>query len=238
MKMTDHTMKAFDSDLQDLARMVAEMGGLAEKQVADSVDALAKRDTTLAQRVTGADVNIDNLQREIEEKAVNTIARRQPMAVDLRDVVGALRLANDLERIGDLAKNIAKRVIALNAEFPPPKLIRGVEHMTDLVLEQLKTVLDAYGRRDLGKAMSVWRGDEEIDAVCTSVFRELLTYMMEDPRNITFCIHLMFCAKNIERMGDHATNIAETVHYIIEGRPITDQRPKGDTTTIALAGRA
>jgi phosphate transport system protein len=231
--MTDHTIKAFDSDLQDLSRMVAEMGGLAEKQVADAVDALAKRDTTLAQRVTAADTNIDNLQREIEEKSVLTIARRQPMAVDLRDIVGALRLANDLERIGDLAKNIAKRVIALNGEFPPPKLIRGVEHMTDLVLEQLKTVLDAYGRRDLTKAMAVWRGDEEIDAVCTSVFRELLTYMMEDPRNITFCIHLMFCAKNIERMGDHATNIAETVYYIVEGRSLAEERPKGDNTSSA-----
>jgi phosphate transport system protein len=231
--MTDHTHKAFDSDLQDLARMVAEMGGLAEKQVADSVDALAKRDTTLAQRVTAADATIDSLQREIEEKSVLTIARRQPMAVDLRDIVGALRLANDLERIGDLAKNIAKRVIALNGEFPPPKLIRGVEHMTDLVLEQLKTVLDAYGRRDLVKAMAVWRGDEEIDAVCTSVFRELLTYMMEDPRNISFCIHLMFCAKNIERIGDHATNIAETVFYMIEGQQILDKRPKGDMTNFA-----
>jgi phosphate transport system protein len=231
-EMTDHTMKAFDSDLQELARMVAEMGGLAEKQVADAVDALAKRDTALAQRVTAADVEIDTLQREIEEKAVLTIARRQPMAVDLREVVGALRLANDLERIGDLAKNIAKRVIALNGEFPPPKLIRGVEHMTDLLLEQLKMVLDAYARRDDSKAMQVWRGDEEIDAVCNSVLRELLTYMMEDPRNITFCIHLLFCAKNIERMGDHATNIAESVHYIIEGKPITDQRPKGDTTNI------
>ncbi len=231
--MSEHTAKAFDTDLQDLSRMVAEMGGLAEKQVADAVDALAKRDTTLAQRVTQADVNIDNLQREIEEMAVLTIARRQPMAVDLREVVGALRLANDLERIGDLAKNIAKRVIALNGEFPPPKLIRGVEHMTDLVLEQLKSVLDAYARRDLTAALAVWRGDEEVDAVCTSVFRELLTYMMEDPRNITFCIHLLFCAKNIERMGDHATNIAESVHYIIEGHPIADQRPKGDTTNIA-----
>jgi phosphate transport system protein len=230
--MTDHTMKAFDSDLQELSRMVAEMGGLAEKQVADAVDALAKRDTGLAQRVTVADADIDNLQREIEEKAVLTIARRQPMAVDLREVVGALRLANDLERIGDLAKNIAKRVVALNGEFPPPKLIRGVEHMTDLVLEQLKMVLDAYARRDLGAALLVWRGDEEIDAVCNSVLRELLTYMMEDPRNITFCIHLLFCAKNIERMGDHATNIAESVHYMIEGKPITDQRPKGDTTNI------
>src|SRR4051812_35008874 len=226
-----HTAKAFDIDLQDLARMVAEMGGLAEKQVADAVDALAKRDGALAQRVTQADLMIDALQSEIEEKSVLTIARRQPMAVDLREIVGTLRLANDLERIGDLAKNIAKRVIALNDEFPPPKLIRGVEHMTDLLLEQLKTVLDAYARRDLTKAMAVWRGDEEIDAVCTSVFRELLTYMMEDPRNITFCIHLLFCAKNIERMGDHATNIAETVHYIIEGRQIADKRPKGDTTS-------
>ncbi len=228
-----HTAKAFDSDLQDLSRMVAEMGGLAEKQVADSVSALARRDTVLAGRITAADAQIDALQSEIEEKSVLTIARRQPMAIDLREIVGALRLANDLERIGDLAKNIAKRVIALNAEFPPPKLIRGVEHMTDLVLGQMKAVLDAYARRDDSKAMAVWRGDEEIDAMCTSVFRELLTYMMEDPRNISFCIHLLFCAKNVERMGDHATNIAETVHYIIEGRPITDKRPKGDTTTIA-----
>jgi len=237
--MTEHhTVKAFDSDLQELARMVAEMGGLAERQVADAVDALARRDTALAQRVTAADAQIDALQREIEEKSVLTIARRQPVASDLREVVGALRLANDVERIGDLAKNIAKRVIALNGEFPPPKLIRGVEHMTDLLLSQLKAVLNAYARRSVAEAMAVWRGDEEIDAVCTSVFRELLTYMMEDPRNITFCIHLLFCAKNIERMGDHATNIAETVHYIIEGKPIADQRPKGDTTTLAALRKA
>ena len=237
--MTEHhTVKAFDSDLQELARMVAEMGGLAERQVADAVDALARRDTALAQRVTAADAQIDALQREIEEKSVLTIARRQPVASDLREVVGALRLANDVERIGDLAKNIAKRVIALNGEFPPPKLIRGVEHMTDLLLGQLKAVLNAYARRSVAEAMAVWRGDEEIDAVCTSVFRELLTYMMEDPRNITFCIHLLFCAKNLERMGDHATNIAETVHYIIEGKPIADQRPKGDTTTLAALRKA
>jgi len=232
--MTDqHTTKAFDTDLQDIERMVAEMGGLAEKQVADAVDALAKRDVALAQRVALADANIDTLQHEIEEKAVGTIARRQPMAVDLREIVGALRIANDLERIGDLAKNIARRVIALNGEFPPAKLIRGVKRMTGLVLEQIKTVLDSYARRDLSMAMAVWRGDEEVDAVYTSVFRELLTYMMEDPRNITFCVHLLFCAKNIERMGDHATNIAESIHYVIKGRPIADLRPKGDTTTIA-----
>src|ERR1700757_3083967 len=235
MVITDHTTKAFDVDLQELTRMVAEMGGLAEKQVADAVDALARRDTDRAQRTVAADPDIDALQAEIEEKAVLTIARRQPMAVDLREIVGALRVSNDLERIGDLAKNIGKRVMALDGEFHPSKLIRGVEHMGALVLAQLKEVLDSYAGHDLKKALAVWNGDEEIDAMCTSLFRELLTYMMEDPRNITFCIHLMFCAKNIERIGDHATNIAETVYYMVEGRPIADERPKGDTTAFAAA---
>ncbi len=231
--MNEHTAKAFDSDLQELTRKVAEMGGLAEKEVADAVAALAKRDVDLARRVIATDATIDALQREIEEKAILTIARRQPMAVDLREIVAALRVCNDLERIGDLAKNIGKRVTALEADFHPQKLIRGVEHMAALVLSQLKQVLDAYAGHDLARALAVWRGDEEVDALCTSLFRELLTYMMEDPRNISFCIHLLFSAKNIERMGDHATNIAETVHYMIEGRPIADQRPKGDTTAFA-----
>jgi phosphate transport system protein len=231
--MNEHTTKAFDVDLQELARMVAEMGGLAEKQIADSVDALVKRDGDRAQRVVAIDVAIDALQREIEERAVLTIARRQPMAVDLREIVSALRVANDLERIGDLAKNIGKRVAALTGDFHPQKLIRGVEHMAALVLGQLKEVLDSYAGHDLSKALVVWNGDEEVDAMCTSLFRELVTYMMEDPRNITFCIHLMFCAKNIERMGDHATNIAETVYFMIEGRAIADERPKGDTTTLS-----
>jgi len=232
--MNEHTAKAFDADLQHLARMVAEMGGLAEKQIADAVEALAKRDGERARRVIVADASIDTLQHEIEERSVLTIARRQPMAVDLREIVAALRIANDLERIGDLAKNIAKRVTALTGEFHPQKLIRGVEHMAAMVLGQLKKVLDSYAGHDLERALSVWKGDEEVDAMCTSLFRELLTYMMEEPRNITFCIHLMFCAKNIERMGDHATNIAETVHYMIEGFPIAEQRPKGDTTTFAM----
>ena len=230
--MIEHTAKAFDVDLQELTRMVAEMGGLAEKQIADAIDALAKRDAERARRVVAIDPSIDALQHEIEEKAVLTIARRQPMAVDLREIVGALRVANDLERIGDLAKNIGKRVDALSGDFHPQKLIRGVEHMGSMVLDQLKDVLDSYAGREITKALAVWKGDEEIDAMCTSLFRELLTYMMEDPRNITFCIHLMFCAKNIERMGDHATNIAETVYYMVEGRTITDQRPKGDTVTL------
>jgi phosphate transport system protein len=234
---SEHTIKSFDSDLQDLARMVAEMGGLAEKEIADSVDALAKRDTELARRVITVDATIDAIQHEIEDKAIMTLARRQPMAIDLREIVSALRVSNDLERIGDLAKNIGKRVIALNGEFPPPKLIRGVEHMAELVLNQLTDVLDSYGRRDVDKAVAVWKGDEEIDAMCTSLFRELLTYMMEDPRNIGFCIHLLFCAKNIERMGDHATNIAETVHFMIQGQPIGEPRPKGDTTSFAALSK-
>jgi phosphate transport system protein len=233
--MTEHTAKAFDTDLQEIARKVAEMGGLAEKQIADAMDALVQRDVELAQRVIAMDPQIDALQREIEEKAILTIARRQPLAVDLREIVSALRVCNDLERVGDLAKNIGKRVAALDGDFHPQRLIRGVEHMSELVLAQLKQVLDAYVGRDLVSALAVWKGDEEIDALCTSLFRELLTYMMEDPRNITFCIHLMFCAKNIERMGDHATNIAETVYYMIEGRPIADQRPKADTTAFAAA---
>src|SRR4029077_6036639 len=231
LMVDQHTAKAFDVDLQDLARMVAEMGGLAEKQIADAIDALAKRDGRLAQRVVGLDPTIDALQREIEERAILTIARRQPMAVDLREIVGALRVSNDLERIGDLAKNIAKRVIALGTPTYPSQVIRGVEHMAELVLAQLKDVLDAYARQDVTKALAVWRGDEEIDAVNNSLFRQVLTYMMEDPRNITFCTHLLFCAKNIERMGDHATNIAETVYYIAEGRALTDERPKGDSTS-------
>jgi phosphate transport system protein len=236
MAINEHTAKAFDADLQGLSRMVAEMGGLAEKLIADSVNALAKRDVERAKRVIAADAAIDALQHEIEEKAVLTIARRQPMAVDLREIVGALRVANDLERIGDLAKNIAKRVAAITGEFHPQKLIRGVEHMAAMVLGQLKSVLDSYAGHDLDRALAVWKGDEEIDAMCTSLFRELLTYMMEDPRNITFCIHLMFCAKNIERMGDHATNVAETVYYMINGGTLADERPKGDTTVAALVG--
>jgi phosphate transport system protein len=229
--MMEHTTRAFDADLQDLARMVAEMGGIAEKQIGDSVDALVRRDIALAERVIAADPKIDTLQREIEDKTVLTIARRQPMAVDLRDIVAALRISNDLERIGDLAKNIAKRVAAIDGEFYPQTVVRGVEHMADLVLTQIKEVLDSYARRDPAQAIEVWRGDEEIDAVNNSLFRELLTYMMEDPRNITFCIHLLFCAKNIERMGDHATNIAETVHYMVQGHTLPDDRPKGDTTS-------
>jgi phosphate transport system protein len=229
--MMEHTIKAFDADLQDLGRMIAEMGGLAERQISDALDALNRHDATLAGTIISTDVRIDALQREIEEKAILTIARRQPLAVDLRDIVGALRVSNDLERIGDLAKNMAKRVEVVTGELNLQTVMRGVEHMTEMVLSQIKDVLDAYARRDVAKAVQVWRSDGEIDAVNNSLFRELLTYMMEDPRNISVCIHLMFCSKNIERMGDHATNIAETIYYMVEGRVLPEERPKSDTTS-------
>jgi phosphate transport system protein len=228
-----HTVKAFDDDLREISSRLVEMGGIAERLVAESVDALVRRDATLAQRVIAADQAVDALQREIEEKAILTIARRQPLAVDLREVVSSLRIANDLERVGDLAKNTAKRVLALDGEYHAQKQLRGVKHMSDMVQQRLKQVLDAFGTRDEERAMDVWRRDGEIDAMYTSLFRELLTYMMEDPRHITLCIHLLFAAKNIERIGDHATNIAETIYYLVVGEPLTEERPKLDTTSFA-----
>ena len=228
--MTEHTIRAFDADLEALARMISEMGGLAEKQVIDAIKALDKHDVTLARRIIADDAKIDAIQHEIEEKVILTIARRQPMAADLREIVAAFRISNDLERIGDLAKNIAKRVTVMDDEIQLRQVLRGVEHMADLALVALKNVLDSYARRDLEKAVAVWRGDEEIDAVNSSLLRKLLTYMIEDPRNIGICIHLMFCIKNIERMGDHATNIAEVVYFMVEGKMLPDDRPKGDMT--------
>ncbi|MDQ0347100.1 phosphate signaling complex protein PhoU [Ancylobacter vacuolatus] len=230
--MTEHIVSSFDTDLKELGRSVVEMGGQSERLVADSVQALVKRDSELAQKVIVLDGPVDLLQREIEEKAVLIIARRQPLAGDLREIVAAMRIANDLERIGDLAKNTAKRVLALTGEFHPQKLVRGVEHMSNIVLEQLKVVLDAYATRDEVRALEVWQRDGEVDVLYTSLFRELLTYMMEDPRNISLCTHLLFCAKNIERIGDHATNIAETIHYLVTGQLLTEERPKQDTSSL------
>jgi phosphate transport system protein len=230
--MASHIVTAFENELRDINRKVAEMGGLAEKAVVDSTDALIKRDTILAQRVIAGDTRLDQLQREIEEDAITLIAKRQPLAVDLREVVSAIRICNDLERVGDLAKNTAKRVLALKGEYQAAALLRGVEHMSEIVLEQLKEVLDAFGARDAVRAMAVWKRDGAVDDLYTSLFRELLTYMMEDPRQITMCTHLLFAAKNVERIGDHATNIAETVHYLVVGEQLVDERPKSDTTSM------
>src|SRR5262245_16105420 len=162
------------------------------------------------------------------------IARRQPMAIDLRHIMTVLKIAGDLERTGDLAKNIAKRALAVSGENHPKPLMTGLKHMVELALSQLKDVLDAYAERDSDKAMAVWRRDERIDAMYNSLFRELLTYMMEDPRHIGVCTHLLFAAKNIERIGDHTTNIAENIHYLVHGAAPGDDRPKSDDTASTL----
>lgn len=228
---SEHIVTSFDDELNDLSQKIAEMGGFAHHQVAASVSALAARDGALAQRIISDDQRIDDLQRVIEDKGTFMIARRQPMAQDLREIMAAIRIANDLERVGDLAKNTAKRVIGIKGNILAPHLVTGVQRMATLGLAQLRAVLDAYSERDLAKAHAVWERDDEIDAAYTSLFRELLTYMMEDTRNITFCTHLLFCAKNLERIGDHATNIAESVQYLISGAPMTDERPKRDATS-------
>ena len=233
MIVSDHTARVFDTDLSRLTQMVARMGGLAQRQVTDAIDALARRDIALAQQAIAADAAVDELQRQIEQKAVETIALRQPMAVDLRALVAMLRISNDLERIGDLSKNIGKRVIAMNGEHSQRTLMRGLKHMAMLVVAQLTAVLDSFVDRNPVKALKVWHDDKEVDALYVSLFRELLTYTMEDPCSVSMCIHHLFCAKNIERIGDHATNIAEAVHYMVEGRAIAGERPKADVSSYA-----
>ena len=224
--MSDHTVRAYDDELMEIGRKITEMGGIAETMLSNAIQSLVKGDTELAQRVIATDPKLDALEREIEEKAVLTIARRQPMAIDLRALVSAIRIASDLERIGDLAKNVGKRVVAIDGQFAPQKIVGGVIHISDLALDRLHRVLVAYAHRDVEGAMSVWKEDEEIDQLYNSLFRELLTYMMEDPRNIGFCAHLLFSAKNIERIGDHATNIAETIKYLVTGESMTTDRPR------------
>ncbi|MDQ0454604.1 phosphate signaling complex protein PhoU [Rhizobium paknamense] len=225
-----HILSAYDEDLKYLNRRISEMGGLAEQMCADAVRALVTSDGGLAQRVISDDVILDSAEREVQEKAIVTIARRQPVAADLREIIGTLRIAADLERVGDLGKNTAKRVIAVQGTGVPRKLARGLEHLSELALVQLKEVLDVFANPSAQKAEAIRLRDEEIDAIYTSLFRELLTYMMEDPRNITTCTHLLFCAKNIERIGDHATNIAETIYYIATGSQPEGERPKDDTS--------
>ena len=224
--MVDHTVRAYDKELQALERRIAEMGGIAEKMVVDAMDALANSNAALAQQVIATDPRLDSLQRDIEEQAILTIARRQPMAIDLREIVGAIRVAGDLERVGDLAKNVAKRALKLGVEQRAPRTIVGLKHMNDVASELMKDVLDAYAQRDVALARAVWERDVELDALEDLVFRDLLTHMMEDPRNISFCAHLLFCSKNIERVGDHATNIAETVVYLVTGENLPNERPR------------
>jgi phosphate transport system protein len=228
--MTRHTMLAFDDDLRELAAEIVEMGNRTEKQVSNAMDALLTKNVSLAWDVKAADGAIDELERAIETKAIETIARRQPLAIDLREIVGALRIATDLERIGDLASNIAKRAEQIGNKKFASEISVQLRHMTQLVLQQLRSVIHSYQHRDVEEALRVWRSDEDIDGLHNSTFRQLLTYMMEDPGNITLGMHLLFCAKNIERIGDHATNIAESVHFMLQGGTIPGERPKLNVT--------
>lgn len=227
--MNEHIVKSYEDELNALTADCARMGGLTEAQVGDGIEAVVKRDQALAETVVERDVRLDVLEADIERKAIRLIALRQPMANDLRKTVAAMKIASNLERCGDLAKNIAKRTLVLNEAEPISPLTRSIERMGRLVLGRLKDVLDAYTSSDLDRALAVWSRDDEVDEHYNSLFRELLTYMMGDPRTITACAHLLFVAKNLERIGDHATNIAEIIHYEITGEEmISGDRPKTD----------
>ena len=230
--MSDHIVKSYDRDLEDLGRKIAEMGGLAEKMLAEAMEALSLLNTDVAQSVVATDLRLDVLQREIEEKSIMTIARRQPLAVDLRECIAAIRISGDIERIGDLAKNIAKRTLTIASETRVTRATIGLKSMQEIAGMQLKDSLDAYAQRDIDKARVVWGNDAQLDALEDSVFRDLLTFMMEDPRNISFCTHLLFCSKNLERIGDHTTNIAETIIYLVTGEPMPVERPKGRDSSL------
>lgn len=225
----EHTVKSYDEELDRMNNAVLEMGGLVERQLAASIASLVRRDADLASRVVTDDRRVDALEAEIDQLALRILALRQPVAVDLRTITASLKVASDLERMGDYAANVAKRTIAIE-EIDPIRLTHAISRMAGTVQGMIKEVLDAFRDRDVDRAMAVWRRDEEVDESYNSLFRELLTYMMEDPRRITPCAQLLFVAKNIERIGDHATNIAEIINYAVTGTPVGEERPKGDVT--------
>ena len=224
-----HTIKAFDDELDRLRGSIAQMGGLAEAAIADAMRALVGRDVEGANRVIEADARIDALEAEIEKAAVQIIALRAPMADDLREVIAALKIASVVERIGDYAKNIAKRVhvIEPSSKIEPLSLL---PEMARIAGEMVHNVLDAFAARDAAKAVAVCERDRAVDDFYNSIFRTLLTFMMENPHNITPATHLLFVAKNLERFGDHATNVAEMVYFAATGRHIAE-RPRGSDTT-------
>tara|TARA_A100000171_G_scaffold52411_2_gene70642 strand:+ start:54 stop:776 length:723 start_codon:yes stop_codon:yes gene_type:complete len=235
--VTEHIVKSFEEELEQLSTHVSKMGGLAEAQLRSAIECVTRRDLKLASQTVTHDQHLDELELLIENDAVKMIALRQPMALDLREAMSAIKIASDLERIGDLAKNISKRALIMFDDYETPtRLVQGLSRMGKLAHAQLNMVLDAYVNRDASVAKKVWLSDEEIDEMYNSVFRELLTYMMEDPRTIGVCTHLLFVAKNIERIGDHATNIAETVSYLVTGHRVTEARPKRDQTSTTPVG--
>jgi phosphate transport system protein len=230
---SEHIIKSYDDELRRLNNAITQMGGLAESQLSAAIEAVVKRDSDLAAEVVQGDAQVDQLEHDVDGLVVRLLALRQPMARDLREILSALRIAADLERICDYAANVAKRSIALN-QAPPVRPVYALPRMARLAETLTKDVLDAFVERDAERALVVWARDEELDEMYSGLFRELLTYMMEDPRNITACTHLLFMAKNIERIGDHATNIAETVYFLVHGKPLTQARPKGDRSSLAV----
>ena len=230
--MEQHTVRAYDEELDAITAELARMGGLAESEVVDAIRSIAKSDVALATSVISRDAKLDVLDKEIERRVIRLIALRQPVADDLRHAVSAMRISTNLERVGDLAKNIAKRALVIVESEPLTPLTGSIERMGDLVVARLKNVLDALATREVDQAIAVWMNDHEVDEHYDAIFRELLTYMMGDPRTITACAHLLFVAKNLERIGDHATNIAEDLYFEIAGEQLTEHRPKaGDMGT-------
>jgi phosphate transport system protein len=229
---TQHIVKSFEGELKRLSGLLTQMGGMVESQVAMACEAVLAHDDAAAAGTVEADPKVDALERDVEQFVIRLLALRQPMAQDLRLIVASLKITGDLERIGDYAANVAKRSLVLN-QYNLPFSLTGLANMARLVQENLKTTIDAVGESDVEKAVDVWRSDESVDEIYNALFRELVTYMMEDPRNITPCTHLLFIAKNLERIGDHATNVAETVYYAVKGETLAG-RPKGDTSAYAV----
>ena len=229
----EHLVKSYDQELKRLRNMMTQMGGIVESQVAQAADAIMQRDVASATRAVEEDPKVDALEREVETFVIRLLALRQPVAGDLRQIVAALKITGDLERIGDYAANVAKRSIVLS-QFSLPYSLAGLAHMARMVQGQLKSIIDALGANDADMAVEVWRSDQVVDDIYNAIFRELITYMMEDPRNITPCTHLLFIAKNLERIGDHATNVAENLYYAVKGETLPESRPKGDTSAYAV----
>ncbi len=230
---SEHIVKSYEQELKRLGAMVAEMGGAVERQVALACEAVLHHDRTAASQAMESDPGVDAMERDIEQYVIRLLALRQPVAQDLRQIIASLKTTGDLERIGDYAANVAKRSLVVE-QFNLRYAASGLTQMAALVQDNLKRVIDAAGTGDAAEAMEVWRSDEAIDAIYNALFRELITYMMEDPRNISPCTHLLFIAKNLERIGDHATNIAETVHYAVEGSPLAGKRPKADMSAYSV----
>ena len=216
---SQHIVKSYDDQINALQRQIIQMGGLVERQVSDAIRALKERDVELAAHVIEQDDKVDQIEEDIDKDAIRLLATRQPMAVDLRVIAMAMKISNDLERIGDYASNIAKRAVSL-AKHPPLKPLYTIPHMGQITQAMVKQILDAYVERDSEKAMAAWHRDEEVDQLYDSLFRELMTYMLEEPRNIPTCVDLMAVAKHVERIGDHACNIAEKIHYMVHSERI------------------